>query len=162
LRQERRDVVHIHGALRDLRSVTVPIRSCRDFAQGYCDDLVLAAAYFKPNAPGRWEISSLRALSSRQLLKSEASYLAERVLLAVTTVEVVAIVRRRFFPPHVVSWSRARLWVEPVTLRLGRLEPGRAALRLTDDGSSPRLELATLVDDEATRRVLDLLGVTAG
>jgi hypothetical protein len=147
---------------RDIRRMTASLRPSREFAQSYCDDPVLAAAYCKPNAPGRWELSSLRALSARQILKAEASYLAERVLVAVTTVEVVAIVRHRFRSPQVVIWHRSRLRVEPVVSRVGRFEPGRTALRLTNLGSSPRLELATVTDDDATRRVLDLLGVPTG
>ena len=76
-------------------------------------------------APGRWELSSLDALTQRQLLKSRGSFFAEHVLVAVTPVEVVAValgpasllrVRRRV-------WSRSELQVEHAGVP-GRRVPG--------------------------------------
>jgi hypothetical protein len=143
--------------------MTTPLRTCCDIAQEHCDDLVLAAAYFKPNAPGRWELSGVQALAERQLLKSRATYLAERVLLAVTALEVVGIVRlfRGRRSPRSVIWRRDELLVERVALRTGRLEPGRVAIRLSVRGRSPRVELAALTHDDPTVRVLHHLGVDA-
>ena len=62
-----------------------------EIAQPMCLDPVVAASVFKPNAPGRWELASLAALSDRQLLKGSGRYFAERALVAVTTLEVLVI-----------------------------------------------------------------------
>jgi len=62
----------------------------RELAQRHADDVVLAAALFKPNAVGNHELS-WGGFGQRQLLKARGAYLAERTVLAVTPLEVVAV-----------------------------------------------------------------------
>ena len=127
-------------------------------AQRFCDDVVLAVSCFKPNAPGRRELGSLRAMSERQLLKSRGSYFAERVLLAITPLEVVAIALDLF----AVGGVRRRVWKRS-DLRV-RTIPSRAetdvdgpALALSCHGSFPVIEIAPIADDDATGAVIDSL-----
>jgi hypothetical protein len=113
----------------------------RELAQPFCDDVVLAAGCFRVNATGSWELAGFAAMSQRQLLKSRSAYLAERVLLAVTPVEVVAIalgVGARLRPRR-CAWSHSELQVRAVPSRVGL---GPAALWLTARGALPRLEIA--------------------
>lgn len=133
--------------------------SGRQIAQHFCDDVVLFASYFKPNAPGRWELSGFRALSERQLLKGRGLYLASRVLVAATPIEVVAIAMdaTALLRAQRISWTRAELRVELVPSRAHRSPQGGSALRLTRAGYSPGLEVAPLVDDDATASLIDAL-----
>ena len=90
--------------------------SLRDVAQPRCDDVVLAAAAFGPNAAGRRELSTIRGMSERQVLKSRASFLADRVLLAVTPLEVIAMalgpLSSRF--REVLRWKRDSLVIRAI------------------------------------------------
>jgi hypothetical protein len=129
-----------------------------EIAQRFCDDVVLAVSCFKPNAPGRRELGSLRAMSERQLLKSRGSYFAERVLLAVTPLEVVAIAMDLF----AVGGTRRRVWKRS-ELRVQTI-PSRAethvdgpALLLSCLGSFPVIEIAPIADDDATFAVMENL-----
>lgn len=137
--------------------------SGRQIAQHFCDDVVLFASYFKPNAPGRWELSGFRALSERQLLKGRGLYLAARVLVASTPVEIVAVAMdaTALLRTQRISWRRDELRVEVVPSRAHKNTPGGTALRLTRAGCSPGLEIAPLFDDDATSLLIDSI-VTGG
>jgi hypothetical protein len=132
--------------------------SC-EVAQQFCDDVVFAAAWFKPNAPGRWELSSFSALGERQLLKSRAAYFAERILVAVTPVEVVAIAMdlTAVFRNRLRVWTREELAVQLIPSRVDRHDPSGDAIRLSRGGWFPRIEIAPIVDDPESWAVLDQL-----
>jgi hypothetical protein len=131
----------------------------RDIAQHFCDDVVLHASYFKPNAPGRWELSGLQAMSERQLLKGRGLYFASRVLLAATPVEVVAIAAdaTALVRTRRIRWVRGELRVELVPSRAFDVEEAGEALRLTRAGGSPGLEIAPLVSDAESSALIEYL-----
>jgi hypothetical protein len=127
--------------------------SLRDVAQAHCDDVVLAASTFKPNAAGPREVAR-RGVRDRRRLKGRDAHLGERVLLAVTTVEVVAIVlvspgsgRRR------LAWKRSEVVARAVA-PTAPTDPPLPAFVLGGRGRNPRIELAALTDDEPTASVL--------
>ncbi len=134
-------------------------QSGRDIAQQFCDDVVLYASYFKPNAPGRWELSGLRAMSERQLLKGRGLYFVSRVLLAATPVDVVAVAvdATALLRTRRLRWARGELQVELVPSRAFDLEESDAALRLTRQGCAPGLEIAPLVSDDESSALIDYL-----
>jgi hypothetical protein len=125
-------------------------------AQRFCDDVVLLAGFVKPNAAGRSELSSLRALSDRQLLKSRGLYLASRVLLAVTPVEVVAIAMdsAAFGRTRRLVWTLSDLVVERVP---ARSDPASPALLLSRAGFRPAVEIAPVPGDAASASVIERL-----
>jgi hypothetical protein len=135
--------------------VAFPVRA-RELAQAYAQDVVVAAAVFQPNAPGNWDLSP-RGFGARQLLKARGAYLAERVVVAVTPLEVYAItlhfrgrVRR-----CVGRWPRSQLVgrsVPPLTVR----PPGPAILLTRRDGRDVA-ELRACASDEESTRLLALL-----
>jgi hypothetical protein len=139
--------------------MAVNISYC-ELAQPRCVDVVVAAARFKPNAAGSFELASLRAVKDRQLLKADAAYLAERILIAVTPLHVFAFAlgpiswARR----NGIAWSRSELVVRSTPVK-GDATTASAFL-MTDRTGCPRLELASLSDDPDTMRVLDLLPVS--
>ncbi len=132
--------------------------SLRDIAQPRCDDVVVAAAAFGPNAAGRRELSTIRGMSERQVLKSRASFLADRVLLAVTPLEVIAMalgpLSSRF--REVLRWNRDSIVVRAIESHARVANVLRPAF-LIGNPRGPRLELAPLAQDDNTRRVLTLL-----
>jgi hypothetical protein len=130
-----------------------------EVAQRFCDDVVLAAGCFKPNAPGRFELSGLRALGQRQLLKSRAEYFAEKVLIALTPVEVVAVAMdaTSIFRTRRLVWGHAELRVQRVPSRTEPHYASRTALHLSRGGMSPRIEVAPAADDDATLALIDRL-----
>jgi hypothetical protein len=132
--------------------------SLRDIAQPRCDDVVVAAAAFGPNAAGRRELSSIRGMSERQVLKSRASFLADRVLLAVTPLEVIAIalgpLSSRF--REVLRWKRDSVVIRGIESHARIAHTLRPAFLIASPWG-PRLELAPLAQDDNTRRVLQLL-----
>jgi hypothetical protein len=132
-------------------------------AQRWCDDEVLAAAYVKPNAPGRFELDGLEAISSRQLLKGRGVYFCERVLLAVTSVEVVAIAADLWsilFARRMV-WRRSELAAVTVGSRDGA-RPGAPGLLLTRRNARPALEVIGIGGDGPMRTVLERLRLLTG
>ena len=133
-------------------------RTLCDVAQPLCDDVVIAAATFGPNAAGRRELSTLRGMSQRQLLKSRAAFLADRVLLAVTPLEVIAMalgpLGSRFC--EVLRWRRDTLLVRAIESNVRTARDRRPAFLIAGLGG-PRLELAPLAGDENTNSVLQLL-----
>jgi hypothetical protein len=132
--------------------------SLRDVAQPRCDDVVVAAAAFGPNAAGRRELSSIRGMSERQVLKSRASFLADRVLLAVTPLEVIAMalgpISSRF--REVLRWKRDSIVIRGIESHARVANILRPAF-LIGSPWGPRLELAAIAQDDNTRRVLTLL-----
>ena len=128
-----------------------------EIAQAICPDPVVGASVFKPNASGSWELAGLRAMSERQLLKGSASYFAERVLVAVTTIEVVVIDvgLTGLIRPHRRSWRRDELVARAVANRDARV-PLPAVLLGRRYGYS-HVELAPHDADPSTISVLDRL-----
>ncbi|MGZ4688134.1 MAG: hypothetical protein ACXVKA_01775 [Acidimicrobiia bacterium] len=144
--------------------MTTEFCSSREVAQRFCDDVVMVAGCFKPNAPGRWELSGFRALSERQLLKSRGAYFAERLLVAVTPIEVVAISMDGlgFGRPRRRVWSRSDLVVQTIPARAEQHLPG-PALRLSRFGSFPVVEIVPVPDDDTSGAVIEkLLGGRPG
>jgi hypothetical protein len=139
--------------------MVMDVRPSCEIAQQFCDDVVFAAAWFKPNAPGRWELSSFRALGERQLLKSRAAYFAERILVAVTPLQVVAIAMdmTAIFRNRFRVWPRDELAVQLIPSRVDPRVPSGDAVRLSRGNWFPRLEIAPLVDDRESWAVLDQL-----
>ena len=96
----------------------------REAVQRRADDVVVAAALFKPNAPGNFDVSPA-GFGDRQLLKARGAYLGERVLLGVTPLDVYALVvfangRIR----HLVArWARDKIVVSRVPAKRHRHEP---------------------------------------
>lgn len=132
--------------------------SLRDIAQPRCDDVVVAAAAFGPNAAGRRELSSIRGMSERQVLKSRASFLSDRVLVAVTPLEIIAMalgpLSSRF--REVLRWKRDSIVIRSVESHARVANILRPAF-LIGSPWGPRLELAPLAQDDNTRHVLHLL-----
>ncbi len=141
--------------------MTMDLESGCEAAQQYCDDVVHVAGLFKPNAPGRGELRGFRALSERQLLKSRGVYFSERMLVAVTPVEVVVIAMdaAMFGRTRRTVFTHDELCVEPIPSASDDI-PG-PALRLSRRGTSPMIEIAPTGDDPAAAAVTDrLLGQT--
>jgi hypothetical protein len=128
-------------------------------AQPYCDDVVLVAGFFSPNAPTLSEPASPLALRERERLIGRGAYLSERVLLAVTPLEVVAIA----MGPGAMTHLQRVVWRRPEVV--ARLIPSRAVGRgRTDDAlcvawesGLPQLELEWDPDDAASQAVVDCL-----
>ncbi len=139
--------------------MVMDLRPSCEVAQPFCDDEVVAAAWFRPNAPGRWELSSFRALGERQLLKSRAAYFAERILVAVTPVEVVAIAMdaTAIFRNRLRVWPRCELAVQLIPSRVDRHTPAGDAVQLSRRGWFPHLEVAPITDDPESWAVIDQL-----
>jgi hypothetical protein len=132
-------------------------------AQRWCDDEVLAAAYVKPNAPGRFELDGFEAIASRQLMKGRGVYFCERILLAVTSVEVVAIAADFWsivFARRMV-WKRSELAAVAVGSR-DEHRPEAPGLLLTQRNARPALEVIGLGGDGPMRTVLDRLRLLRG
>jgi hypothetical protein len=138
--------------------MTMDLRSGCEAAQRFCDDVVTMAGFFKPNAPGRGELRGLRAMSERQLMKSRGVYLSERILVAVTPVEVVAIAldAAAFGRTRRRVWTHEDLRVDVIPSRAGAGAPG-PALCLSRHGRSPVIEIAPIMDDDASASVVERL-----
>ncbi|MCU1457965.1 MAG: hypothetical protein JWL73_2057 [Actinomycetia bacterium] len=130
-----------------------------DLAQSQCDDIVLAAGVFKPNAPGRTELSGFRALSERQLLKSRGAFFVERMLLAVTPIDVVAIALGpvSIWHPRRLLWKRSTLRATRIPAVAETFRPFEVALCLPRADGSPRLEVARYADDDGAWDVIERL-----
>jgi hypothetical protein len=88
----------------------------RELAQRHAEDVVLAAALFKPNAAGNWNLS-WGGFGQRQKLKAAGVYLAERVLLAVTPLDlyVVELLLQGQIHRTIRQWPRTDLRTAAVT-----------------------------------------------
>jgi len=131
----------------------VPV-DARELAQRYAEDVVTGAAVFKPNAPGRCDLSP-RGFGQRQRLKARGVYVGERTLLATTPLHVVAIelhlgarLRRlagRWTRDELIAVATAACGVEP--------DPRWPAVLLADSSGRAFAELQPLVRDDESARV---------
>jgi len=131
----------------------------RQLVQRHADDVVLAAALCKPNAPGSHELASFAALGARQLLKARGAYLGARVALGVTALHVHALalcVGHRFV--RVVGcWPRVEVYTTPICALGDTVDPVWPALLLTDARGKPHAELQVLERDDDAWELLVLL-----
>ena len=139
-------------------------RNLCDVAQPRCDDVVIAAAAFGPNAAGRRELSTLRGMSQRQVLKSRGAYLADRVLLAVTPLEVIAIalgpVSSRF--REVLRWRRDTMLVRAIESNVGAGRACRPAQSSHDRRRAHRPDDRADTGLPVAQRALGRAGGTVG
>jgi hypothetical protein len=135
------------------------INNERELAQRYCDDIVLAAGTFKPNAPGRSDLSGLKAMTERQLLKGRGAYFTERMIIAVTPIDVVAIAlgAATVFHPRRLTWKRSELRAARVPAHGETFRPDETGLCLYRASGRPRLEVARLTDDPGAWDVIERL-----
>jgi hypothetical protein len=123
-----------------------------DIAQPRCDDVVHAAAVFAPNACGRRELSCIRGMSERQLLKSRGAYYAERVLVAITPIEIMLFalgpISSRFRAP--LRLRRADVVVTPLQSRRRGASRDRLAFAIGRRYAGTHLELAPITGDDNT------------
>ncbi len=134
-------------------------RWARELVQPRADDVVLAAALFKPNAVGSRELTSVAGLGHRQLLKARGAYLGERIVLGVTALHVhaVAVFLGNRVGRSAGCWPRAELCAAPVFALGDTVEPVWPALLLTDRYRKNVAELQVLQRDDDAWRVLALL-----
>ena len=89
----------------------------RELVQSRAEDVVVAAALFKPNAAGSYEFTTSSGFGQRQILKADGSYFGERVVLGVTPLHLHALLV--FFGGRlsrsVVCWPRSDISVALVT-----------------------------------------------
>jgi hypothetical protein len=131
----------------------------RELIQQRVDDVVLAAACCKPNAPGPGELAGFAALGARQMLKARGTFLAERVALGATPLHVHAFALffgRRIARP-VACWPRGDVYTTPIRALGGTPDPDWPALLLTDASGKPRAELQILERDADAHELLVLL-----
>ena len=139
--------------------MTTELRNTCDLAQPFCDDVVQVAGFFTPNAPGGGGLAANDALDERGLLRLRGAYLAERVLLAVTPLEVVAIAFGPGAREHLqrVVWRRSELVAQLIPSSADGPGPHDVALGLTRKTQPPRLEVAWDATDDASQAVVDRL-----
>ena len=130
----------------------------RAVVQRHADDVVVAAARFKPNAAGRFDLSPA-GFGQRAILKSQGAYLAERLLVGVTPlhVHVVRLVFGGRLARPAERWERDEIDVVPVPSHGRELDPVGLALRVARRTGRPLAELQPLHRDRETERVVDLL-----
>jgi len=131
----------------------------RELVQARADDVVLAAALFKPNAVGAHELTSVAGLGHRQMLKARGAYLGERIVLGVTALHVhaVAVFFGNRVGRSVGCWRRAELCAAPVGALGDTVEPVWPALLLTDRYRKCLAELQVLQRDDDAWHVLAML-----
>jgi hypothetical protein len=131
----------------------------RELVQRHADDVVLAAAYCKPNAPGGGELRSFAALEARQLLKACGAYLGERIALGATALHLHAV--SLFFGHRLArvvgSWPRADVYATPLCALGDKVEPAWPALHLTDARGKSRAELQVVERDDDAWELLVML-----
>ena len=124
----------------------LPGSLARQLVQQHADDVVLAAALCKPNAPGSHELASFAALGAR-------------VALGVTALHVHALalfVGHRFVRA-VGCWPRAEVYATPIFALGDTVDPVWPAVLLTDARGKPRAELQVLERDDDAWELLVLL-----
>jgi hypothetical protein len=141
------------------RTWPTPSRWPRELVQRHADDVVLAAAICKPNAPGTHELGGFAALGQRQLLKARGAYLAERVALGVTPLNVhaLALFLGRRVARVVGCWSREDLRATLVSPIGDTTDPIWPALLLTDAYGRRHAELQLLERTDDGWNLLALL-----
>ena len=128
-----------------------------DLVQLRAEDVVLAAALFKPNAAGSYELTSSSGFGHRQILKADGSYFGERVVLGITPLHVHVLVV--FFGGRVsrvaACWPRSDISVSVVPAR-GKAS-SNLALLLRNRALNRRVELQALYDNGDAGILLRLL-----
>lgn len=136
-----------------------PHASMTDRIQPYADDVVLAAAMFKPNAVGWHELTSASGFGQRQLLKARGAYLAERVVLGVTPLHLLA--SAVYFGGHALRelgcWARRDVVATPISAVDDPAETPWPALLLSVAGGRDLAELQVVLHDDASWDVLTQL-----
>ena len=91
------------------------------------DDVVLGAARCRPNACGRYELSSFRGFGERQLLKARGAYVGPDVVVGVTPLEVCVVELTCFgrFRRRTSRWHRSDVEILQVPPR-GCADPDAA------------------------------------
>ena len=131
----------------------------QELVQAHADDVVLAAALCKPNAPGSHELGSFEALGRRQLLKARGVYLAETVALGITPLHVHALglfLGRRIVR-EVGRWPRAEVYTTPVDAQGDTGDPLWPAFLLTDAYGKPHAELRLVERHDDSWELLAML-----
>jgi len=130
----------------------------RDLAQQHAEDVVLAAALFKPNAAGRCELS-WGGFGQRQLLKARGAYLAERLVVAVTPLDVVAVALsfRDRLQRKVRQWRRSDVMVVTVLAHGRALDLAWPAITISHRSGRQPAELQPVQRTPASERVTELL-----
>jgi len=131
----------------------------RELLQARAADVVLAAALCKPNALGSHELTSATGFGQRQILKARGVYLAERVVLGVTPLHVLAL------EPHfghraarsLGCWPRGSVRALPTDAVGDRAEPAWPAIILADDHWKLLAELQVIECDDDAWRLLAML-----
>ena len=138
---------------------SLPESLARRLVQQHADDVVLAAALCKPNAPGSHELASFAALGARQLLKARGAYLGARVALGVTALHVhaLALFGGYRFVRVVGCWPRAEVYATPIFALGDTVDPVWPAVLLTDARGKPHAELQVLERDDDAWELLVLL-----
>jgi hypothetical protein len=131
----------------------------RELVQAHADDVVLAAALFKPNAAGSHELTTAAGFGQRQILKARGAYLGERIVIGATPLHVHA---RALFLGHRVSravacWPRAELCAVPICALGDTVEPVWPALLLLDRHRRALGELQVLRRDDDAWSLLTML-----
>ncbi len=128
-----------------------------DVAQRHAPDVVTCAVLCRPNAPRHAVGSHLEGFEQRQLLKAAGRYRAERVVIATTPLEVLAIaLSNRGRVRHVDRWTRASVPVAEVPSR-DRSMPARRGLLIGHAGRYEAVEVLT-EDPADERRLIEAIG----
>jgi len=117
-------------------------------AQRHVPDVVTRAVVCKPNAPGRSMWSNVDAFGQRQILKAAGLFLAERVIVAITPLEVYALPltsRGRCYSP--LRWDRARAIATRVRPRGESADPDSPAFLISDQHRNHAVELIPVHND---------------
>jgi hypothetical protein len=129
----------------------------RELAQRHADDVVLAAALFKPNAPGNSELT-WAGHRQRQVMKARGTYLGEIVVLAVTPLDVFVIEALQGRVHRAIrTWSRHDLSVATVTSYCGAPDPRWPALLISSRNGRQLGDVQAVNRDEEAERVGQLL-----
>jgi hypothetical protein len=123
---------------------------------------VTAAGLFKPNAGGRHELSPT-GFGRRQLLKGASCYHGERLVVAVTPLDVFALELGPFDGVRSeLRWDRSSIVVRRVATHGSPDDPEWPAFRLTDGRALPAVELVIRRRDESGAAVMKALGLRPG
>lgn len=128
-----------------------------EVAQRHLPDIVVSAGLFKPNAPGRSEFTSWSGFQQRAQLKSRSAYLAERLLVAVTPIELAAFtVRFGGFIGTSRRWGTDDLIVAVTPGRSREPDPPPAFLLASRSRPWTRLEIQPISDNDVTPHLAEL------
>ena len=135
-------------------------------AQPHVPDIVLAAGLFQPNAVGRFELSSFAGFQQRQLLKSRGTTVWERMLLAITPIELLAVevLMGSVLCPVKLHWPLSSVRARPVRPKRRSPDLEWPGVRLERVASGRVIaELRVVHHDDSSLQLLDrLIGPGAG